>query len=57
VEILKMESSLPVAHKEWPKRVAAGESADGAMTLALEPGQVPAKGYVYFQLAVPVEIR
>lgn len=57
VEILKLESSLPLATKRFPDRVGPGQAAEGEVTIAPKPGQVPAKGYIYFLLAVPVEVR
>lgn len=57
VEILKLESSLPLAAKRFPDRVGPGQAAEGEVMVAPKPGQVPAKGYVYFLLAVPIEVR
>lgn len=57
VEILKLESSLPLAGKHFPDRVGPGRSAEGEVAITPKPGQLPAKGYVYFLLAVPVEVR
>jgi hypothetical protein len=57
VEILKLESSLPLAAKRFPDRVGPGQAVEGEVMVAPKPGQVPARGYVYFLLAVPVEVR
>lgn len=57
VEILKVESSLPLAGKRFPGRIGPGQAVEGEVMIAPKSGQVPVKGYLYFLLAVPIEVR
>lgn len=57
VEILKVESSLPLTGKRFTDRIGPDKTFEGEVMIAPKAGQVPVKGYVYFLLAVPIEVR
>lgn len=56
IEILKTESSLSGVQLEVPKYVGPGAAAEASVNIPLEAG-VAGKGFIYLQLAIPIEVQ
>lgn len=57
IEIPAIEASLQGAQVDLPRIVAAGEAVKGSVTFANGANAAPASGWIYLQLAIPVELR
>lgn len=57
IEIPMIESSIQGAKVEISQQVAAGESVKGRVVFPHGAAAAPATGYIYLQLAIPIELR
>lgn len=57
IEIPAIESSIQGARIDVPRIVAPGEAVKGSVTFANGPAAAPNSGWIYLQLAIPVELR